>query len=76
MISKSEFFYGHAYEFDFSGVVRLRLGMGEVVHTMYGGFPGLYFTLNSITGKGFTNVSAIMGCLQVICGHLVIFRFI
>ena len=48
--------------------------MEEVVRAIYGGFAGLYLTLNSITGKGFTNVSAIMGCLQVICGHLVIFR--
>ena len=50
--------------------------MEEVVRTMYGGFAGLYLTLNSIAGKGFTNVSAIMGCFLVICGHLVIFRFI
>ena len=56
-------------------VVGLRDGVGEVVHTTYGGLPGLRHTLTSITGKGFTNVSAIMGCLQVICGHLVIFTF-
>ena len=48
--------------------------MEELVRTMYGGFAGLYLTLNSIAGKGFTNVSAITGSLQVICGHLVIFR--
>ena len=70
MISKSEFFYCHAYEFDSSGVVE---GWGRL-YTLYGGFPGLYFTLNSITGNGFRNVSAIMGCLLVICDHLVIFR--
>ena len=55
-------------------VVWLKNRMGEVVHTMYGGLPGLYLTLTSITGKGFTNVSVIMGCLQVICGYLVVFR--
>ena len=54
-------------------VMGLRDGVGEVVHTTYGGLLGLRLTLTSITGKGFTNVSAIMGCLQVICGHLVIF---
>ena len=39
---------------------------------MYGGLHGLCLTLTCITGKDFTNVSAIMDCLQVICGHLVI----
>ena len=74
MVSKSEFFYYRAYNWTL--VVWLKDGVGEVVHTMYGGLPGLYFTLTSITVKGFTNVSVIMDCLQVICGYLVVFRVI
>ena len=70
MISISEVFYCHAYEFDFSGVVE-KWGR---LYTLCMGVFGLYLTLNSITCKGFTNVSAIMRCLQVICGYLVIFR--
>ena len=74
MIPKSEFLYCHTYEFDFSGAVEGQ-GGGSCTHTMYGGLPGLCLTLTCITGKDFTNVSAIMDCLQVICSHLVIFRF-
>ena len=44
-------------------VVWWRHGVGEVVHATYGRLPGLRLTLTLITGKGFTIVSAIMGCL-------------
>ena len=50
-------------------------GGGGCTHYV-GGLPGLYLTLTSITVKGFTNVSVIMDCLQVICGYLVGFRVI
>ena len=61
MISKSELFYCHTYRFDASGDVVEGWREGEFVHTTYVGLPGLCVTLTSITGKDFTNVSAIMG---------------
>ena len=78
IISKSEFFYCHTYEFDFSGDVVEGWGGGGqgVAHAMYGDLPRLCLTLTCITGKDFTNVSPAMGCLQVICGHLNVFRVI
>ena len=77
MISKSEFFYCRTYEFDFSGdLVEGCGGGGRVVDTLYGGLPRLCLTLACITGKDFTNIPPVMGCHQVICGHLDIFRVI
>ena len=51
-------------------------GGRRVVHTKYGGLLSLCLTLTCITGKDFTNVSPVMGCIQVICGHLDIFSAI
>ena len=77
MISKSEFFYCRTYEFDFSGdLVEGCGGGGRVVDTLYGGLPRLCLTLACITGKDFTNIPPVMGCHQVICGHLDTFRVI
>ena len=75
VISKSEFFYCHTYEFDFCGDV-VEGWEGGVVHTTYGDLPGLCLTLTCTTGKYFTNVSAIMACFQVIFDHLDIIRVI
>ena len=76
MILKSEFFYCHTYEFDFSSDVAEGWGGGGGGHTMYGGLPHLCVPLTSITGKDFANVSLVMACLQVICAHLDVFRVV
>ena len=49
---------------------------GKWGNTKYRGLPGSCLTLTCITGNDFKNVSPVMGCLQVLCVHLDIFRVI
>ena len=73
MISKPRFFTVILMN---SASVLMWLRDGKGGDTKHVGLPRLCLTLTCITGKDFKNVSPVMGCLQLICGHLDIFTVI